>query len=134
MEIEENEKNAKSIVIVLIIAIFCCLLTGCGEQNTIKKACEEYAKDSLDKTGASVLGKGLVAVGELYNKSTWVNYDKSSKSFECKVYAVVSYTELFSNGTPSLMYEQFTFKGHMDGSNAIIDKSDVKQIDKSIIP
>ena len=127
------KKWIKITAIVLIIVLSCGMLTGCGEQKKIKKACEEDAKEILDKTSSQMISKGMVAVGEIYEDKTAVSYDKDDNTFTCKVYAVVCYSTLFVDGQ-SFMYEKFSFRGHMDKSDVVIDYRNANEISKSDLP
>lgn len=123
------KKKSSKLLILVIVFIMIFVLSACGKETLIKETCNGEAQTALDNATIQAVGSGTVATGAVSTDKTVVNYNSSDKTFTCNVYATVCVGTLFSDST-SFMYEQFTFKGHVEGSEIIIDSTNVKQISK----
>jgi len=123
------KKKSSKLLNLVIIFVMIFILSACGKETLIKETCNGEAQTTLDKATIQAVGNGTVASGVVSTDKTAVSYNSSDKTFTCNVYATVCVGTLYSDST-SFMYEQFTFKGHVEGSEVIIDSSSVKQISK----
>ena len=115
------KKIIRVVCFILLFSIISGVLIGCGETNAIQNECEKRFKEGISGMDREVSSAGYRI--EYKNMKTDVDYNKDTGKFKCTISATISMYLATNKSNATDIPQQVTYRGHMEGSKAVIDSA-----------